>query len=137
MAVISTALVALAEWLGAQSFSPPLREISLGSALPAAAYPRLLIELQEESFAPHESDVTATLRLLLEISDGRPLEAMASARSLAGQLRQALAQSHGLGGQVKSLRVNELTYSNPSARAEEPQLLSSAALTVEIKYSEH
>src|SRR5688572_23504158 len=135
MPLISTALSALAEWLGAESFSPPLREISLGSALPAAAYPRLLIELQEENFAPHESAVTARLKLLLEISDGRPLEAMASARSLAGQLRQSLLQSRCLGGQVKHLWVKELSYSSPAAHAEEPQLLSSAALSVEIKYS--
>ncbi len=108
---ISEVIDQLTAWLGAQMFTPAVREISNTGLGPPSMYPHIAVVPLSEEFHPGQAEVTARLNLKLSASAGRPRDALATVRSLAHQIRVALNQSHGLGGITKLLVLNKLDYS--------------------------
>jgi hypothetical protein len=105
----------LADRLRNESFTPALRCVSTVELIPPAVYPHATILVDEESFGPADSDVTASLRLRVAHAAGRPADAQATVRELAHQLRRALGRSHSLGGTVLRLRSGAIRYGTQHA----------------------
>lgn len=133
MPLINTVVEQLAGWLSAQAITPPLREVTTVDLLPATAYPQVAVLADEESFGPGCGDVTAALRLRVAHAAGRPESAQATVRSLAHQVRAALAGSHRLGGRVKLLQVGAISYGDRD-RPVEGGVIATAELEVTAKY---
>ena len=132
MPELSTIATRVLTWLGAQTFTPAIRELTQDASLPPAAYPQVAVIVDEERFTPGADDVTARLRLRVRNAAGRRADALATARSLARQLRQGLHSSHNLGGSVKHLRTLGIVYDAVGAPA--GMVVATAELSLEAKY---
>jgi len=119
-------------WLGSQSFTPAIRELTQDASLPPAAYPQVAVIVDEERFTPGADDVTARLRLRVKNAAGRRADSLAGVRGLARQLRLGLHASHNLGGSVKYLRTLGIVYDVQAAPGN--MVVSSAELSLEAKY---
>jgi len=134
VAVINDIVQSLIAWLAAAELSPKLREITSVGTLPAAAYPQAAILVDEEEFSLGDAEVTASLRVRVACTAGRPAEAIAGSRELAHQLRAALNQSHNLGGRVKRLRAGGMRYSAIRGDHAEGGVIATAEVELEAKY---
>jgi hypothetical protein len=134
VAAINDIVQSLITWLAAAELAPKPREITSVGTLPAAAYPQIAVLADEEEFSPGDAEVTASLRVRVACAAGRPVEAIASSRELAHQLRAALNQSHNLGGLVKRLRAGGIRYSAPRGDHPAGGVIATAEIELEAKY---
>jgi hypothetical protein len=130
MSTPNTILEALAAWLAAQQFNPAVREVAVCPVLPPAACPQLALYCDSEKLA-RGTDSTLALRIKASCAAGRPADAQSAARDLAQQVRGALAVSQCLGGSVKLLAGDTITYGVPATG--EPTV-ATAEVAVTVKY---
>ena len=133
MPVISDVIQRLTAWLAGQPFDPMPREIATSTLLPAAAYPQLAVLVREERFMPGDGETTAELAIRVSCAAGRPPDAVGQVRSLAHQVRAALNASHNLGGSVKLLRAEAISY-GVSDRRVQSGVIATAEIALEAKY---
>lgn len=133
----NTCIEQLKEWLAAQSFSPPLRELAAYALLPAAAYPQLCILPQGQQHPGGAAPETALrLSLKLACAAGRPTDAQAQCRSLAAQIRRALLSGgHSLGGGVRHIGVGAISFIPPGMEhTPGAPVVASAEIEVEVLF---
>jgi hypothetical protein len=122
----------LLDWLRAQPFDPAIRSIDNANQ-PVAIYPHASLGLVEEVFWPGQADTTARLKLELRCAAGRVRDAQSAAASLAQQTRRALSASHGLGGVVKQLSVERISYQRLDNELSNP-IIEQATLGLVLRY---
>jgi hypothetical protein len=143
----------LVSWLGAQSFSPAIREVTLAPLLPAASYPQLAVVLESEEFGagsaalnslapgaghsggwPGATEALASISLRLSCAAGRPADALSQCRSLAHQVRRALLSSGPGACGTKQITAGGIRYGGLPATEGASGVVASAEIAVALRY---
>ncbi len=137
MPKINNIIKALSDWLKLQQLTPMVREVSSVGVLPPATYPHIAINLEDEQFGPGSGDITALVALRISHAGGRPTDTQSALRSLAHQVRTALAQSQCLSGLAKAMQIRAISYENETSGAVDNLVVAKAELLIELKYCEN
>jgi hypothetical protein len=133
MPVINEIVEGAADWLACQPLDPRPRLITTAATLPAPVYPSIRVAPEMEHLEKGGAQATGRLAIHIAVAAGRQVDAWYGVRMLAHQVRIALNLSHGLGGTVKHLSVNEIRYEGQQGSPGQP-VTASAVLTVILKY---